>query len=99
MLHHANLPEGILVDCSHANSGKRFERQEVVWQSILDQRQTTHGQHCPIIGAMLESNLVEGNQPLTDDPSRLRYGVSITDSCIGWEKTEALLRQAAEKLS
>ena len=45
-----------------------------------------------MIGAMVESNLHEGNQPIPKDPAELRYGVSITDACISWETTERLLR-------
>jgi 3-deoxy-7-phosphoheptulonate synthase len=44
---------------------------------------------------MLESNLNEGNQPFPQDPAKLRYGVSITDACLGWEATERLVRWAA----
>jgi 3-deoxy-7-phosphoheptulonate synthase len=47
---------------------------------------------------MIESHLHEGNQPLSGDPSALRYGVSITDGCIGWTDTETLLRDLAESL-
>jgi 3-deoxy-7-phosphoheptulonate synthase len=89
----AGLPPRLLVDCSHANSGKRHERQQVVWSSVIEQR--AHGNRT-LIGAMLESNLEEGRQDLTADPSRLRRGVSITDACIGWDETERLLREAWE---
>lgn len=44
-----------------------------------------------ILGVMIESNLVEGNQALGDDPSKLVYGQSITDACISWETTEKVL--------
>jgi 3-deoxy-7-phosphoheptulonate synthase len=91
----AGLPAAIMVDCSHANSGKRFREQEVVWRSVLSQRA---GGNTALIGMLLESNLFEGNQPLPDDPSTLRYGVSITDECIGWEKTEELLHEAHRTL-
>ena len=53
----------------------------------------------PIVGAMVESNLHEGRQDLHDDPATLRYGVSITDECIGWEKTERMLLDGARQLS
>ena len=88
----AGLPAAIMVDCSHANSGKKAQQQEVVWHEVL--RQRAQGNRS-LIGMMLESNLFEGSQPLGDDPSRLRYGVSITDECVGWDKTEELLRCAA----
>jgi len=91
----AGLPPRILVDCSHANSGKRHERQQVVWSSVIEQRAQGNG---AVIGAMLESNLEEGRQDLTADVSHLRRGVSITDACIGWDETERLLRDAWERL-
>ncbi|MGA8261757.1 MAG: 3-deoxy-7-phosphoheptulonate synthase [Arenicellales bacterium] len=94
-LRRAGLPTGLMVDCSHANSGKKHERQEVVWNSVIEQKARGNRD---LIGVMLESNLEEGNQELGDDPSRLRYGVSITDACIGWDKTEQLLTEAAERL-
>ena len=47
---------------------------------------------------MLESNLFEGNQPVPDDLSTLKYGVSVTDACIGWEMTERVLLEARDKL-
>src|SRR5262245_22987823 len=91
----AGLPPRILVDCSHANSGKQHERQQVVWSSVIEQRAHGNGN---LIGAMLESNLEEGRQDLTADVSRLRRGVSITDACIGWSETERLLREAWDRL-
>lgn len=84
----ANLPGALMIDCSHANSGKKHERQEVVWNSILEQRIDAD---CPIIGAMIESNLFPGNQSIPEDKSTLKYGVSITDACLGWDETARLL--------
>jgi 3-deoxy-7-phosphoheptulonate synthase len=92
----AGLPARIMVDCSHANSGKRHERQAVVWSSVIAQRAAGH--HA-LIGAMLESNLEEGRQELPADPVSLRHGVSITDACVGWAETERLLRHAWEQLA
>jgi len=89
------LPEVLMVDCSHANSGKQSARQEEVWRSIIAQR--ISGTRA-IIGAMLESNLFEGNQPLVKDQSTLKYGISITDACVDWECTERLLRYAHKAL-
>ncbi|MFP4144361.1 MAG: 3-deoxy-7-phosphoheptulonate synthase [Phycisphaeraceae bacterium] len=94
-LEEAGLPPRLMVDCSHANSGKRFERQERVWTSILRQRAAGNS---PVIGAMLESNLGEGRQDLADDKSELKYGISVTDECIGWAKTEELLAEAYERM-
>ena len=92
----AGLPMRLMVDCSHANSRKHHERQRAVWSSVIEQHATGTG---VVIGAMLESNLVEGRQDLPGEPSALRYGVSITDACIGWEETEGLLRWAYDRLA
>lgn len=83
------LPPVLMVDCSHANSEKKFAKQEEVWRSVIEQRT---GGTKSLIGLMVESHLNEGNQPIPKSPSELRYGVSITDSCIGWETTERMLR-------
>jgi 3-deoxy-7-phosphoheptulonate synthase len=83
------LPAVLMVDCSHANSEKKFARQETVWQSVIEQRA---GGTKSLIGLMVESHLHEGNQPIPKALNELRYGVSITDSCIGWEATERMLR-------
>jgi len=90
-----NLPEGIVVDCSHANSKKKYQGQAIVWKHIVDQ--IINGNDA-VIGLMLESYLYEGNQKFSKDPSSLKYGVSITDECISWETTESLIRYAHEKL-
>ena len=84
------LARPILVDCSHANSGKDPRAQPEVFRSVVEQflaRRTA------ILGAMLESHLVGGRQELhTGAP--LVHGVSITDACLGWDDTEELLRAA-----
>jgi 3-deoxy-7-phosphoheptulonate synthase len=85
----AGVPSAIMIDCSHANSGKDPSRQAEVWQSILEQRAAGR---TDIVGAMLESHLELGAQNLGADPSTLRYGLSITDGCLDWEATAALLR-------
>ena len=90
------LPPVLMVDCSHANSGKKFAKQEDVWRSVIQQR--IEGTHS-LIGLMVESNLHEGNQPIPKNPAELRYGVSITDSCISWETTERMLRWGFEALT
>lgn len=82
----AGLPEIMMVDCSHANSGKVPARQADVWTDLLEQRKKPN---CPVIGAMLESFIEEGNQPIS---TNLKYGQSITDPCIDWTTTEALLK-------
>jgi 3-deoxy-7-phosphoheptulonate synthase len=88
-LRKSGLHPTLMVDCSHANSGKDPNRQPDVWKSILAQRREGN-RH--LIGAMLESHLHFGSQPLTQDPSILKYGVSITDACMDWETTAALLK-------
>lgn len=82
----------IMVDCSHANSSKDPLRQPTVLRDVLDQRLAGDAS---LRGVMLESHLFDGCQPLS---AELRYGVSITDGCLGWSGTEAMLREAAERL-
>ena len=73
-----------MIDCSHGNSGKDPARQPLVFSDVI--HQIVEGNRS-IIGAMIESNLEWGNQPLAER-SKLRYGVSITDACIDWPTTE-----------
>ncbi|GAB4174318.1 MAG: 3-deoxy-7-phosphoheptulonate synthase [Terrimicrobiaceae bacterium] len=89
-LEKAGLNPSLMIDCSHANSAKDPLRQEMVWNSILEQRRSGCRR---IVGAMMESNLHFGNQP-TGPASTLRYGVSITDACIDWENTARIIRTA-----
>ncbi|WP_246131753.1 3-deoxy-7-phosphoheptulonate synthase [Pistricoccus aurantiacus] len=89
----AGLSPAMMVDCSHANSRKDHRRQGEVLLDVLNQRLQGNRD---LIGVMLESHLFEGRQPL--NPQALRYGVSVTDACIGWEMTEHLLTVAAERL-
>ena len=90
------LPPVLMVDCSHANSGKQHARQEDVWRSVIQQR--AEGTRS-LVGAMVESNLHEGNQPFPGRPADLVYGVSITDACVSWETTERILRWGHEALA
>ena len=90
-----HLRPTLMVDCSHGNSGKSFAAQEKVWDSVLAQRR---GGNQAIIGMLVESNLGEGSQPIPKDPLELRYGISVTDECVGWETTERMLRGAAATL-
>jgi 3-deoxy-7-phosphoheptulonate synthase len=92
----AGLPPVIMVDCSHANSGKQHARQEEVWRSVIEQRV---GGNRAIVGVMVESYLKEGNQPFPRPAAELSYGVSITDACLGWEATDRLLHWAQEQLA
>jgi 3-deoxy-7-phosphoheptulonate synthase len=92
----AGLPSMLMVDCSHANSGKQHARQEEVWRSVIQQRV---GGNTTLIGLMVESYLGEGNQPIPKPVTELRHGVSITDACVGWETTERMLRHGHEVMS
>lgn len=86
------LDASLMVDCSHANSGKNPQLQPQVLQSVLAQRAA--GERS-LRAVMLESNLLDGQQALCDN---LQYGVSITDGCLGWTKTEQMLLDAVQQL-
>ena len=90
----AKLPTNIVVDCSHANSRKNHALQSLVLKDVVGQ--IVDGNRS-IKGVMLESNLFEGNQKLSN-PKNLKYGVSITDACLGWDATAVGLRDAAQRL-
>jgi 3-deoxy-7-phosphoheptulonate synthase len=90
----AKLPVNIVVDCSHANSRKNHALQTLVLKDVV--HQVADGNRS-IKGVMLESNLFEGNQKF-GAPQDLRYGVSITDACLGWDTTAVCLREAATRL-
>lgn len=89
------LPANIVIDCSHANSNKDPSLQPLVLTDVV--HQIAEGNRS-IVGVMLESNLMAGNQPIPADLSQLKYGQSVTDGCIGWDTTEAILREAHAKL-
>lgn len=87
----AGMPARIMIDFSHANSSKQYQRQMLVGEDVC--RQIAGGEQA-IMGVMVESHLVEGNQ--SPDSQPLVYGKSITDACIGWDDTAALLQQLAD---
>jgi 3-deoxy-7-phosphoheptulonate synthase len=91
----AGLATNIMVDCSHANSEKNPALQSTVARDVA--AQIVAGNRS-IVGLMLESNLEAGSQSISKDSSALRYGVSITDGCISWATTEALICELAESL-
>ncbi len=95
LLQKNKLPPSIMVDCSHANSNKDHERQGEVLDDIVAQiaAGTT-----AINGVMIESNLEAGNQNIPQDLTQLKYGVSVTDKCVDWKTTEAMLLRTYEKL-
>ena len=84
-----------MVDCSHDNSCKDHRRQGEVAREVL--RQFREGRQA-IMGLMLESNLHPGKQTW-QEKTALTYGVSITDACLGWAETEALLQELAESMA
>ena len=88
----ARLPCQLMIDCSHANSSKQYQRQVEVARDIG--AQLAAGNRC-IVGVMVESHLVAGAQKFSagkDDPSGLVYGQSITDACIGWDDSLGVLQ-------
>ncbi|MCG3170358.1 MAG: Phospho-2-dehydro-3-deoxyheptonate aldolase, Tyr-sensitive [Pseudomonadales bacterium] len=91
----AGVPANIVVDCSHANSNKDHALQALVLDNVANQ--ILEGNRS-IVGAMLESNLEAGNQPIPADLSQLRYGVSVTDACMDWASTGRAIRAMREKL-
>jgi len=91
MLTKANLPPFLMVDCSHGNSRKDPQQQPLVLNNLASQIQNGNR---AIAGVMIESNLVEGAQPLKDKSS-LTYGQSITDACVNWDTTVNMLESLA----
>ena len=96
LLRKSDVSSRLLVDCSHGNSNKDYTRQNIALHSIVEQRLDGNAD---IIGCMLESNLNSGSQSINGSVADLQYGVSVTDSCIGWDETEELLREAHEALA
>ena len=93
-LENNNLKPNIMIDASHANSKKDYKKQSTVVEDV--KQQICNGEK-NIIGIMLESNLVEGNQKI-NSREKLKYGQSITDSCIGWNETEEIILSLDEAL-
>jgi 3-deoxy-7-phosphoheptulonate synthase len=94
-LEKAGLPRRLMIDCSHANSGKRHDVQPEVAHAVAEQ---IAGGSRDIFGVMLESFLEEGRQDHSQDSGAkgLVYGKSITDACLGWEQTVPVLLELAE---
>jgi len=91
----ASLPKNIVVDCSHGNSWKNPELQPLVMKDVVHQVENGNSS---VVGFMVESFLVAGNQPIPSDLSRLKYGCSVTDACLGWDTTAQMLRDAHQSL-
>lgn len=90
------LPARVMVDCSHGNSNKDYRRQGEVAAAVADQlRQGSRH----VMGVMIESHLVAGNQKIPADLSQLTYGLSITDACIDLDSTREVLAQLASAVS
>jgi 3-deoxy-7-phosphoheptulonate synthase len=95
----AKLAPRLMVDCSHANSSKQHEKQVDVARDIAAQLQNGSNR---IFGVMVESHLNAGTQKYTagkDDPSRLAYGTSITDACLGWDDSTTVLDVLGEAVA
>ena len=91
----ANISPRLVIDCSHGNSKKNYTLQASVLENIV--QQIVDG-NTSIVGMMMESNLHEGNQKIPSNLEDLKYGVSVTDACIGWEETERIILDSYEKL-
>ena len=93
MYHKAELQNpAIIVDVNHANSGKKYLEQIRISKEVLQSRTFSEDVHDMVKGLMIESYLEDGNQPVNGTV----YGQSITDPCLGWDKTERLIRELAE---
>ncbi|KAF5369404.1 hypothetical protein D9758_002648 [Tetrapyrgos nigripes] len=92
----AGLAQKVMIDCSHGNSQKQFQKQAEVAEAIAHQLEAEDTSSM-IMGVMLESNLVEGRQDIpASGPAGLRYGQSVTDACISWETTVPILNRLRE---
>src|SRR3989338_746339 len=94
------LSPKLMIDCNHGNSKKDHGKQVLVFKNIIQQIKNGNKD---IIGIMIESNLNSGNQSIPKDldgfdPTKLEYGTSVTDACIDWETTEALILDAYRTL-
>ncbi len=94
-LEKSEVNPGLIIDCNHGNSNKEFKKQKEIFRNILNQIKQGNNR---ILGLMIESNLEEGNQKLTENPEELKKGISITDSCLGWKDTENLIIEGYENL-
>jgi 3-deoxy-7-phosphoheptulonate synthase len=90
-----DLARGVMIDSSHDNSGKDHTKQAAIFRKIIE---TFRAGQASVLGVMIESNLLPGKQSWAEGKPLAR-GVSITDSCIGWEETEKLLLHASEEVA
>lgn len=96
LLRKNHLSHKILIDCSHDNSNRCHQEQINVFESVI--QQYLNG-NTAIRGLALESHLFAGKQSLPQDQSKLRYAISLTDPCLGWEQTEALIYKNASLIN
>ena len=83
-----------IVDCNHANSGKQYLEQIRIAKEVLHSKRHSADIDRLVKGLMIESYIEDGNQKISEGT----YGKSITDACLGWEKTERLILDLAELL-
>merc|ERR1712087_630490 len=96
ILNKAKVNNAVMIDCSHGNSQKIHANQPIVAESIASQIRYGNKN---IVGVMIESFLHSGKQSIPNNLvsiNELKYGVSVTDSCLSWEETEPVLRELAE---
>jgi 3-deoxy-7-phosphoheptulonate synthase len=86
----------LMIDCSHGNSSKDFNQQSIVLNNVAQQ---VRAGCANIIGVMIESHLIEGNQSISKNGEALVYGKSITDACVNWETTEVMLQSLANSVA
>ena len=94
-LRKAGLPTNVVIDCSHANSYKKPELQPLVMADVVNQVRLGNRS---LVGMMVESNIVAGNQAIPEDLGQLQYGCSVTDACVDWPTTEKMILDAATLL-
>lgn len=98
LLKKAGIRPSIVVDCSHGNSQKMPENQIGVLLETIRLRNDADNPLLPLCGCMIESYLETGSQPIPADPADLKYGLSITDPCLGWDMTASALAEAYKLL-
>ena len=99
LLNNKGIKPIIMVDCSHGNSGKDYRKQKEVLDYLCNTVMMKDNNHPVIKGIMLESNINEGKQKLVfGEKDKLKYGVSITDSCISIKETEDLMYELYDRL-
>ena len=85
---------GFIIDCNHSNSNKQYLKQIDIAYDVLSSMEKNEDLNSMVKGLMIESYIEDGNQPVNGDV----YGKSITDPCLGWEKTRDLILGINEKL-